>query len=245
MAKGSRETAALRALKNQVQQSLAHLELVDASLSLAHQTLAEAPDKNQPLLQALRVNGKYDTLHLPARQHQQLINVSRGLNLELCLQAFYGHFLDYLRSILLSIHKQRPLELVRDAAVDLEPWEIAGATDEESLRRLHLLHAFRNLEVRGSAELLLDRTVEEVGLALSEPVRREALQYLEMRNLILYNGGAADERFARAFGNTLRIRPGQPLPRSAKLGRKAARAIEALGIELDRQLLTKRLIKMS
>lgn len=245
MAKGSRETAALRSLRNQVQQTLSHLELVDASLALTARTASRAGDANQPLLKALGVNGRYDTLHLPARQHQQLVNQSRGQNLELSLRAFYTHFLDYLRSVLQVVHKRQPLELVRDAAVDLEPWEIAAAEDEEELRRLHLVHAFRNLEVRGSAELLLDRTVEELGLALSDEVRTEALQYLELRNQFLHNGGRADERYARIYGESMRVKAGNNLPRSAKLGRKAAKAIEALCVELDRQLLGKRLLKAS
>jgi hypothetical protein len=245
MGKGSRETSALRTLRSQLQTVQTHMELVDASLSLAGRTAAQAKDKNQTFLKALGVGGRYETLHTPARQHQGMVGNSRGLNVELALRAAYNHFLDYLRSVLQTVHKNQPLELVRDAAIDLEPWEMAAAQNEEDLRRMHLHHAFRHLEVRGRAELLLDRTSEELGLSLNERLRTEALAFLEMRNLFLYNNGMVDERYANIYGELMRVKPGNHLPRNAKLGRRAVKSIETLCIELDKQMLSKRLLKAS
>lgn len=245
MGKGSRETSALRTVRNQLQQVQAHMELVDASLSLAGRTAAQSKDKNKSFLKTLGINGRYETLHVPSRQHQGLVGNSRGLNVELALRAAYNHFIDYLRSVLQTVHKHQPLELVRDAAIDLEPWEMAAAQNEEDLRRMHLDHAFRHLEVRGRAELLLDRTAEELGLALSEHLRTEALAFLEMRNLFLYNEGKVSERYANVFGEMMRVRAGNHLPRNAKMGRRALKSIESLCIELDKQMLSKRLLKAS
>lgn len=245
MGKGRRETSALRALRNQIQQTLEHLEMVDASLVLTGRTAARANDKNQPLLHAMGVNGRYETLNLPAKQHQQRVNHSRGQNLELAVRTLYDHFMDYVREVLTVVHETQPLELVRDAAVDLEPWEVARVEDEAGLRRLHLRHALRHLEVRGSAELILDRTIDELGLSVKDQVRSNALQFLEMRNLFLYNGGQADGKYARDYGSSMRVREGHKLPRNSKLGPRAVKAVEALCVQLDKQLLHKRLVKAS
>lgn len=245
MGKGNRETAALRSLRSEMQKVLQYLEVVDASLALANRTAANAKNKNSPLLKALGVKGKYDTLHLPAKQHQQVVNFARGFNFELEIRNLYHLFLEYVRSVLLPIHKKRPLELVREAAVDLSPEEVAGAIDEEALRQLHFRHALRHLEVRGEVALLLDHLTEDLDLSLDERLRREALQYLEMRNLFLYEGGEVSESFAREYGKELGVHPGGKLPKNSKLGRKAAHAIESLCVEIDRQLLGKRLLKAS
>lgn len=245
MGKGSRETSALRNLRNRIRETLLHMELMDATLVLAIQTAAAAKDRNQPLLRALGVSGKYETLHLPSKQHQQVCNAARGHNVETALLELYGHFTEYLRLVLHTVHRQRPLELVRDAAVDLDPWEAAAAGDEESLRRLHFEHAFRNMEVRGSADLLLTRTIEETGISIDEAVQREALLFLEMRNLYLYNGGVVDEKYARGWGKELKVSAGGRLPKNVKLGRRAARAVEKVCLDLDAQLLKNRLLKAS
>lgn len=245
MGKGRRETSALRTLRNQIQQTLEHLEIVDASLLLTRRMAGRAKDENQPLLHAMRVNGRYETLNLPAKQHQQRVNYSRGQNLELAVRVLYDHFLDYVREVLTEAHENQPLELVRDAAVDLEPWEVAQAEDEAGLRRIHLRNALRHLEARGSAELILDRTIDELDLAVKDQVRRNALQYLEMRNLFLYHGGQADSEYAREYGSSMRVQEGHKLPRNAKLGRQAVKAVETLCMQLDKQLLHKRLVKAS
>lgn len=245
MGKGRRETSALRTLRTQIRQTLEHLEMVDASLLLTGRTAGQAKDKNQPLLHAMGVNGRYETLNLPSKQHQQRVSFSRGQNLELAIRALYDHFLDYVREVLTVAHETQPLELVRDAAIDLEPWEVAQAEDEAGLRRIHLRNALRHLEARGSAELILDRAIEELDLSVKDRVRQDALQYLEMRNLFLYNGGQADARYAREHGSSIRVKAGHKLPRNAKLGRKAVQAVETLCIQLDKQLLHKRLVKAS
>jgi hypothetical protein len=245
MGKGSRETAALRTLRNQVQQALLHLELVDASLILTTQTLAQSKAKGQSLVKALPISGKYETLHLPAKQHQQVVNYARSHNLDLALVELYHAFTEYLRSVLHRIHREHPLEMVRDAALDLDPAEAAAADGEDALRELHFEHAFRHLEVRGNAELLVTRVIEETGVSIEEAVLREALMFLEMRNLYLYQDGAVDGRFARRYGKDLRVKEGGKLPRNTKLGRRAMRAVEKLCLDLDAQLLKKRLIKAS
>jgi len=239
----SRETAALRTLRNQIQQALLHMELVDASLILTTQTLSQAKTKGKSLIKAMPISGKYETLHLPAKQHQQVVNYARGHNLELALIELYHAFTEYLRSALHGIHRNQPLELVRDAAIDLAPSEVASANDEESLRELHFEHAFRSLEVRGNAELLLTRVIEETGISISDGVQKEALMFLEMRNLILYNGGEVDERYARNYSSDLRVKAGGKLPRNVKLGRRAMRAVEKLCLDLDAQFLKNRLLK--
>lgn len=245
MGKGSRETAALRTLRNQVQQALLHLELVDASLLVTTQTLGQSKGKGQSLVKALPISGKYETLHLPAKQHQQVVNYARSHNLELALVELYHAFTEYLRAVLHSIHRQRPLDMVRDAALDLDPAEAAAADGEDALRELHFEHAFRNLEVRGNAELLVTRVIEETGVSIDDGVVREALMFLEMRNLYLYNEGTVDERYARRYGKELRVKEGGKLPRNTKLGRRAMRAVEKLGLDLDAQLLKNRLLKAS
>lgn len=245
MGKGSRETAALRTLRNQVQQALLHLELVDASLILTTQTLGQSKGKGQSLVKALPISGKYETLHLPVKQHQQVVNYARSHNLELALVELYQAFTEYLRATLHRIHQEHPLDLVRDAALDLDPAEAAAADGEDALRELHFEHAFRNLEVRGNAELLITRVIEETGISIDEAVLREALMFLEMRNLYLYNEGTVDERYAKRFGNDLRVKEGGKLPRNTKLGRRAMRAVEKLCLDLDSQLLKKRLLKAS
>lgn len=245
MGKGRRETSALRTLRTQLQQTLEHLEMVDVSLRLASSTAAKSGDKNQPLQKALGISGRYETLGLPAKQHQQRVNHSRHLSLELAIRALYDHFLDYVREVLTEVHENQPLELVRDAAVDLEPWEVAQAEDEAGLRRLNLRNAFRHLEARGSASLILDRTVDELGLAVKDQVRDNALQYLQMRSLFLYNDGRADAEYAQEFGSSMRVKEGHKLPRNSKLGRKAVQAVETLCLQLDKQLLHKRLLKAS
>jgi len=243
MGKGSRETAALRTLRNLVQKTLLHMELVDASLLLTGQTVGQAKDKRQSLLKAMPIHGKYESLHLPAKQHQQLVNEARGHNLEMALVRLYRGFIEYFRSVLHAVHRNRPLEMVRDAAVDLDPAEAAAADGEEALRELHFVHAFRNLEVRGNAELLVTRVIEETGVSIDEPVQKEALMFLEMRNLYVYNGGTVDDRYARSFGEELRVKPGGRLPRNIKLGRRAMRAVEKLCLDLDSGLLKNRLLK--
>lgn len=245
MAKGNRETMALRNFRNRSQQTLLHLELVDAALVLANQKAAEVKDRQQPLLKALQIPGKYETLHQPLKQHQQLYNFARGRNVEEALLELYACFTEYLRAVLHKIHQARPLELVRDAAVDLDPAEVAAAGDEATLRQLHFAHAFRNLEVRGSAELLLNRAIEETGIAVDESTRREALIFLEMRNLCLYNGGVADERYARAYGKEVKVAAGNRLPKNIKIGRRAVRGVEKLCRTLDGQFLRHRLLKAS
>lgn len=245
MARGSRETTALRNFRARIQQTLQHLELVDAALVLANHGASGVKDRNQPFLKALGIPGKYETLHLPVRQHQQVCNFARGHNLELALVEMYACFTDYLRSVLKKIHREHPLELVRDAAVDLDPAEAAAAGDEETLRNLHFEHAFRNLDVRGSAELLVERAIGETGISIDEGVKREALLFLEMRNLYLYNGGVVDERFARAYGKEIKVSAGGRLPKNIKLGRRAARGVEKLCRDLDEQFLKNRLLKAS
>lgn len=245
MVKGSRETAALRTFRNLVQQALLHLELVDASLLLTAQTVSQSKDKGKSLLKALPIGGKYETLHLPAKQHQQVVNFARGHNLEVALIHLYRGFTEYLRTVLHQIHRNRPLDLVRDAAVDLDPAEAAAANGEEELRELHFEHAFRNLEVRGNAELLVTRIIEDTGVSIDDGVRKEALMFLEMRNLYFYNEGVVDERFARSYGSDMRVRAGGKLPRNIKLGRRAMRAVEKLCLDLDAQLLKNRLLKAS
>ena len=245
MGKGSRETAALRTLRNQIQQALLHLELVDASLILTTQTLGQSKTKGQSLVKALPISGKYETLHLPAKQHQQVVNYARSHNLELALVELYHAFTEYLRTVLHRIHREHPLELVREAALDLDPAEAAAADGEDALREIHFEHAFRNLEVRGNAELLITRVIQETGVSIDDAVVREGLMFLEMRNLYLYNEGTVTESYARRYGKDLRVKEGGKLPRNTKLGRRAMRAVEKLCLDLDAQFLKKRLLKAS
>jgi hypothetical protein len=90
---------------------------------------------------------------------------------------------------------------------------------------------------------LVRRTIEETGISIDESVQREALIFLEMRNLYLYNGGVADEKYAREWGKELKVSAGGRLPKNVKLGRRAARAVEKVGLDLDAQLLKNRLVK--
>lgn len=245
MAKGSRETSALRTFRNRVRQGLHHMELVDAALILTTQTASKVQNKKQSLIKGLPISGKYETLHLPAKQHQQATNQARNRNVEMVLVEIYTAFTEYLREVLLAIHRREPLELVRDAAVDLTPAEAAAAGDEEALRELHFERAFRNLEVRGNAEVLVHGVLEATGVSLNDEVIREALMFLEMRNLYLYNDGVVDERYARSYGKDLRVKAGDRLPRNAKLGRRGLRGVEKLCLDLDSALLRNRLLKAS
>lgn len=243
MGKGSRETGALRTFRRRAQENLEQLELVDAALAVTHQILSQANTRGKSLLKALPISGKYETLHVPAKQYQGMIHRTKTGNVDQAFLRLYAHFTDYLRETLRQAHRERPLELVREAAVDLDPAQAAAADDEEALRRLHFEHAFRNLEVRGDAELLVDRTIEDTGVSIDPSVRNEALMFLEMRNLILYNGGKVDGEYARNFGEDLKVKAGDELPRTTKLGRRGIRGVEKLCLDLDGQLIKSRLVK--
>lgn len=219
MAKVDTESPALRTLRTRLRSSLQHLELVDAALSLVEEA-AKGADPKLPLLKALGLPGKPETLQVPARQAGQLCNFSRGENLELALLAFHVHFLDYLRTVLADVHLRHPLHLLA-----------GGMEGEPSWERI-----VQRFEGRGGADELVGRILEATGVQLDPDVGRQAHVYLSMRDLYVYNGGLVDEEFARLHGGLWHLQPGHKLPRNLKIGRTAAHALERLATELDAKL---------
>ena len=219
MTKTDTESPALRTLRTRLRTSLQHLELVDAALSVVEEAAKRSADPKQPLLKALGLTGKPETLQVPARQAGQLCNFSRGENLELALLAFHVHFLEYLRTMLADVHQRHPLHL------------LAGAESDVSWERI-----VQRFEGRGGADELVGRILEATGIDLDPDAGRQAHAYLAMRDLYVYNGGLVDEEFARLHGDLWHVEPGHKLPRILKIGRTAVHAIERLATELDAKL---------
>lgn len=214
------ETPALRALRIRLGATLQHLETVDAALALTEQT-AKTGDPRQPLLKALAVQGKYETLQVPAQQARAFTNFARGENLELALLAVAAHFLSYLRAVVPPVHRSRPLvSLLAGAGAGEIEWD-------------RLLQRF---EGRGGIAELIGAVLEDTGIELDPDIGRQAHAYLAMRDLYLYNGGLVDEEFARLHGETWNVQPGHKLPKHLKLGRTAIRAVERLAVSLDAAL---------
>jgi hypothetical protein len=220
MARPDEETSALKALRSRLRSTLQHLELVDAALSLAEKVANEFHDRKAPLSKALGIQGKYETLQLPAQQVKQVGNFSRGENLELALLAVYTHFMDYLRTVLPEVDQRHPLGFLADEA------EAGQASWERRLQRF---------EGRGGVEELVGQIVLGTGVPLDPEVGREAHAYLAMRDLYVYNGGLVDEDFARYHGEW-NAKPGNKLPKNLKIGRSAVRAVERLAVDLDAAL---------
>lgn len=214
------ETPALKSFRVRLRAVLQHLEMVDAALTLVEQT-AKTGDPRQPFLKALEVQGKFETLQVPAQQARPFANYSRGENLELTLVALAAHFLTYLRAVLPQVHRSRPLvSLLEGAGAGEIAWE-------------HLLQRY---EGRGGVAELIGAVLEDTGIELDPDVGRQAHAYLAMRDLYLYNGGLVDEEFARLYGEPWSAQPGHKLPKHLKLGRTAIRAVERLAIDLDAAL---------
>ena len=215
------ETPALKAFRVRANSTLQHLETVDAALALAEQT-ARTGDQRQPFLQALGVQGKYETLQVPAQQARAFTNYSRGESLELALVALAAHFLTYLRAVLPQVHRSRPLvSLLAGAGAGELAWD-------------RLLQRY---EGKGGIAELIGAVLEDTGIELDPEVGRQAHAYLAMRDLYLYNGGLVDEEFARLHGETWNVQAGHKLPKHLKLGRTAVRAVERLAVSLDAALV--------
>lgn len=223
MARPDEETTALKTLRSRLRSTLLHLELVDAALALMEKTVGPVENKKQALVKAMGVQGKYETLQLPAQQMRQVSNFSKGENLELALLAVYVHFMDYLRKVLAGVHERYPLDfLVR---------EQVGGAGELSWERI-----LQRYEGRGGIEELMSRLVEGTGIRLDPEAGRAAHAFLAMRDLYVFNGGLVDEEFARFYGKEWNANPGNKLPKNIKIGRQAVFAVERLGVDLDAAL---------
>jgi hypothetical protein len=220
------QEAALRTLRTRVRSTLQHFELVEAALSLVEAVADRAADRKQPLTKALGVQGKYETLQLPAQQARQIGNFSRGENQELALVALHYHFMTYLRDVLPAVHRRQPLgSLIAGTGGD------GGEPGEIPWERLLL-----RFEGRGGVEDLVGRLIAATGIRLDPEVGREAHGFLAMRDLYVFNGGLVDEEFARLHGASWNAVPGHKLPRNLKIGRSAAHAIERFALDLDAAL---------
>jgi hypothetical protein len=161
------ETPALKTFRVRARSVIQHLETVDAALALAEQT-AKTFDPRQPFLKALGVQGKYESLQVPAQQARAFTNFSRGENLELALLALAAHFATYLRTMLPQVHRSRPLvSLLAAAGAGEISWE-------------HLLQRY---EGRGGVAELIGAVLEDTGIQLDPEVGRQAHAYLALRDL--------------------------------------------------------------
>jgi hypothetical protein len=227
MARPDEETTAVKTLRSRIRSTLQHLELMDASLGLVEKVVGAAEtDKKQPLIKAMGVPGKYETLQLPAQQMRQVCNFSRGENLELAILALYTHFMEYLRTVLPEVHRRFPLDFL------IQGQDVPGkAGSAFSWERV-----LQRFEARGGIEDLIGRIVQGTGARIDPEAGREAHAYLAMRDLYVFNGGLVDEEFARFYGKEWNASPGNKLPKNIKIGRLAAHAVERLGLELDAAL---------
>jgi hypothetical protein len=220
MAQTEPETPALRTLRSRIQSTLLHFELVDASLTLAEMVAGKTTDKKVSFLKAIGVQGKYETLQLPATQYRQICNFARGENLEAAIQGLFTHFMDYLRGVLPDVHRRFPLPFLAVKGEDRPNWE----------------RALQRYEGRGGLEALIGGIIQTTGIAIDPEVGREAHTYLAMRDLHVYNNGLVDEDFARLYGAAWSLAPGNKLPRNVKIGRSAMRAVEKFALQLDAAL---------
>jgi hypothetical protein len=175
--------------------------------------------------------------------HRTISNHAIVRNAEQGLQLLYSHFSEYARRILREMYDIRPLTIVDKAHGSLRFHEIVNLGSYEAVCDHMVEHVFRTLEGQRSTRALVEKILDKTGVAISDPVMKGGLAYIEMRHLIVHNSSLVDDRFAGAYGAVFRVKAGDKLNSSLGLAKKAVRAIEALCLEIDRGLVAKGFLK--
>lgn len=137
-----------------------------------------------------------------------------------------------------------------------EPIKVVGKVSTQTLSYIDLVNlgsfeniserminsVFRKLEDEKSTPKLLEKILNHTSIDLDDNIKTHALMYLEMRHLIIHNGGKADERFISSYSSLISLRPNGKVPMTFETSQEAIKWVSELTEAIDSSLITAGLI---
>jgi hypothetical protein len=222
-------------LRSRLHAVATHLELVDAALEAVDHLAATADDPGAKLASVLRLTPhRSRRLNQKARSHRTVTNHARSRNAEHTIQLAYTHLTTYLRKILREMFRTKPLQIVDKAQGHLRYFEIVQLGSYETICDAMVDQVFRTIESQKSTPGLIEKLLDRTGVTIADNVLADALMYVEMRHLIVHNGGIVDDKFFNVYGSRASdAHVGRRLSSSIGIARRALRAIEQLCVDID------------
>lgn len=233
------ETISHQRFRARTEYVLQHLQVVDVAMTKLFGITSQAHGQGLTLLQALNVtSGRHDRLNHPADHDARIFNFSRARNAEHSIVALYGHFSEYMRSILGEMFDVSPLIIAGKSPGTLQFHEIIRLGSFDAIKDKIVDTVFRKIENERSTIKLLEKIIDHTGVHPDPVLQSNALMYLEMRHLFIHNHGKADDTFVTRYGASMKItQEGQSLPTRSRVAEAAVKAVVALVRDIDTQLI--------
>lgn len=242
------ETKALQRFEGSMRHLKQHLQFIDCSLSLTHKTLSRSTAIN--IADALSSTiEKHPQMNIPCKK----IDISRTIASsrikvnEQAIVEVYRHFSNYIKNLIEEFVHSDPEELLSSVADNkdniLTFRQIVHCGDFYSVITKMADIIYRRFENERSTPALLDKILSYTKIEVDDTLKKEALMYLEIRHLIIHNNSKADDKFKVYSKGIMTLKQGDKIPINYDLTSKAIKATEKLCSTIDKQLVSKNMVK--
>lgn len=230
-----------------------YMQLVDASLTQSTFKMKNAYKcKSAPTInEALNLpKDKYSGLTKSIDKFSWVVTETKAQQMEMIICRLYSLFTDFLKSIVKELYAQHPKETIgalcnKHEGRDVSYYKIIELGDYEKLSTFMIENVFRDLskDKQGTKELL-DKILKCAKISIPNKERDGALQYLEVRHLIIHNSSIVDNIYANAYGKKFakQLKTGDAVPNNYTFTKAAIAKTYRLCDIIDRELIQAKLI---
>lgn len=227
-----------------------HMQLVDAAIITATKALRDKAKFNVSVGDVLVVGqeASYPDLYKqPVKSYSKVISQSQNREIEFAICRLYRFFNDYLKAIVKEVVVNKPTSVAQSLINASNPSQnitfrdLVQFSDISDIKQYITDTIFRSLESDKSTPALIDKIVKSGNLNIKEDLKKDALQYLELRHLYIHNKGKIDKKYAVKYGNACG-NDGDKICSSFALYTKAKEAIVKLCEAIDKEAIAKKMI---
>lgn len=135
-------------------------------------------------------------------------------------------------------------KLIGEHSISLTSRELIKIGDYDKIIKKISSAIFRQLENEQNTKKLIDKLDKKLGLGVGSEIISNALPYLEIRHLLVHNGGKADKEFCETYP-FIPAEEGNNIKLTGDLINNARTALTTLIKEFDKKIVEKELIKQS
>ena len=152
----------------------------------------------------------------------------------------------YFRDILKSATQKgmNADKLIGEHSISLTSRDLLKIGDYDKIIEKISNSIFRQLENEKDTKKLIDKLDKKLGLAIGNEIISNALPYLEIRHLLVHNGGNADKDFCDTFP-FIEAEEGKVIKLTTELINNARNALITLIKEFDKKIVEKELINQT